>query len=163
MDISKVLTEIILLERGIKNLYADIAANTSNTESAKILRLLSRESEFHAQQIESRYDIKVEPESVDEGVTGLLSLISETINKVKEKTSPAEILQEGIEIEVYMEQFYEELAADHELDGKLAKSQKTKEETSKISNLLRKIAEDERNHQNMLKNYLSKIVRAEKV
>ena len=162
MDISKVLTEIILLERGIKDLYADMAANTDNTESARMLRLLSRESEYHAQQLESRYDIKVKRESIDEGVAGLLSLISETINKIREKTSLTEILQEGIEIEGYMEKFYRELAANYKLDENLDKSLKRKEEASKISNLLIHIAADERNHQDMLKKYMSKIAKAER-
>lgn len=154
MDISKIISEVILLKRGVKELYEEIAADKEkdNTEIANALRILAMDSEEHTRKLESQYEIFEKPEAISEGVKGLLSLSSERINKVKEKTNPVEILREGIEIERYMEQLYKGLADNWELEAQLGESLgQVQEGALKASKVFGEIAADEKRHQDILK------------
>ncbi len=160
MDISKVLTDVILLERGMRKQYEDIAADADNAEIAKTLRILASESEDHARDLESRHGISVKSQITGEGVEGLLSLLSGRIAKLKEKVSPAEVLQEGIEIEGYMEELYKGLADNYELEEQLGEVlSEVQQAALKLSEVFRKIAADERQHQDMLQGLLSRTVK----
>ena len=59
MDISKILKEVVLLERGVKKIYEDIARDKEkeNKEIGRVLRVLAKESKDHAKKLESRYVI----------------------------------------------------------------------------------------------------------
>lgn len=162
MDISKILTDVILLERGLKTLYENIAANTDNAETARTLRILSTESGAHAKVLESRYQKFVKSEVVDKGSKDLLSLLSERIAKMNEKAGPVEVLREGIEIEGHMEQLYKGLADNYKQEEEFDKSLgKVQKEAPKIVEIFMQIAADERRHQHILQSYVSKIVKAE--
>jgi bacterioferritin (cytochrome b1) len=153
MDVSKILKEVILLERGVKKMYEEIARDKvkDNVEIAKVLGILARESEDHAKELESRYGIFVKAETVNVGVNSLLSVLSESMAKLKMITKPVEVLHEGIKIEGYMEQLYKGLADNYETEENLERFILEIEEKSlKPSELFRKIAADEREHQQML-------------
>jgi rubrerythrin len=153
MDVSKILKEVILLERGVKKLYEDIARekDEDDAEVAKVLRILAKESEDHAKKLESRYGIFVKAETINEGVSSLLSVLSESMDKLKLNTKPIEVLHEGIKIEGYLEQLYKGLADNYETEENLERFLLEMEESDlKPSELFMQIAEDERKHQQML-------------
>ena len=154
MDISKILKEVVLLERDVKKIYEDIARDKEkeNKEIGRVLRILARESESHAKKLESRYGIFIKAEAIDEGVTGLLSLLSGSIAKVKDKVLPVEVLREGIKVEGYMEQLYKGLADNYETEEQLGELllEVQRERDLKPSELFKEIAVDERKHQVML-------------
>ena len=132
-----------------------------NKEIGRVLRILAKESEVHAKKLESRYGIFIKAEAIDEGVTSLLSLMSERIANLKDKVLPVEVLWEGIKLEGYMEQLYKGLAENYEneeqMDEILLEVQK--EETDlKPSELFKEIAADEKKHQEMLQRLAPRIV-----
>ena len=162
MDISKILKEVILLERGVKKTYENIARDKEkeNKEIGRVLRVLARESEAHAKKLESRYGIFVKAETVSEGVNGLLSVLSESMAKLKMNTKPVEVLHEGIKIEGYLEQLYKGLADNYETEENLEGFLLEMEERGlKPSELFREIATDERKHQQMLQRLTPQIIK----
>lgn len=162
MDVSKVLEDVVLLERGVKNLYAEIAGRTENAETASILRILAAESEAHAKTLEARYGVSGKTSSRNEGVKGLLSLLRERISNIRNKTEPSEILREGIAIEDYMEKLYTELADSYKMGEQVdILLDKKQEEALKVSEIFRQIAADERRHRHMLQEYASQILKRE--
>jgi len=164
MDISKILKDVILLERGLRKMYEGIAIDKGkeNAELAKVVRVLASESEAHARKLESRYGILVKAEAVDEGVKGLLSMLSGNIAKVKEQALPVEVLREGIKVEGYMEQLYKELADNYEAEEQLGElSVEVQGSGLKPSELFREIAADERKHQQMLQRLAPRIVKGD--
>ena len=162
VDISEILTGAILLEKGVRDLYENIADSTDNVEIARILEILAVESGAHAKQLESCYGILVKPESIKAGIEGLLSTLSERIVKVKEKTNPVEVLREGIRLEGYIEQLYKGLSDSYKLEEQLYKSLgEGHGEASKIYEVFKQIAADEKEHQDLLQNSLSQILKGE--
>lgn len=160
MEISKVLEDVILLERGVKDLYTEIASDTENPDTAKILRILAAESEAHAKVLESRYGTLANPASVDEGVKGFLSLLGERISKIKGKTEPSLVLREGIEIEKYLEELYKGLADNYRTEERVGRSLgKDQKEASRISEIFDKISSDERRHRDLLRKHASQILK----
>ena len=159
MDISNILSNAVQLERGVSALYADIMTDTDNAQVIRILKILSSESEAHARQLESRYGIFGKSEAVGEGVSGLLSVLSGRISKLKEKANPIEVLRGGIEIEKHMEQLYEQLAASFESEGQTGEpsDEVYKKGTLRASEVFRGIAGDERKHQKALQRLVSRI------
>jgi len=162
MDVSKILKDVILLERGVKKLYEDIARDKvkDNAEIAKVLRILAKESEAHAKKLESRYGIFVKAETINEGVSSLLSVLSESMAKLKMNTKPVEVLHEGIKIEGYLEQLYEGLADNYETEENLERFLLEMEERGlKPSELFRNIAAEEKGHQKILQRLTPHIIK----
>ena len=162
MGISEILTDAILLERGIRDLYEDIAVSADDAKTARILKILAAESEAHAKQLESCYGILGKPESISAGVEGLVSMLSERIVKLKEKTNLTEVLREGIRLEAYIEQLYKGLSDSYKLEEQLHKTLgEGHEEASKIYEIFKQIAADEKEHQDLLQKSLSQILKGE--
>jgi rubrerythrin len=164
MDVSKIMKEVVLLERGVKKLYEDIAREKEedNVEVANVLRILAEESEDHAKQLESRYGIFVKAETINEGVSSLLSVLSESMDKLKMNNKPVQVLHEGIKIEGYLEQLYKGLADNYETEENLERILLEMEERDlKPSELFRQIAEDERRHQQMLQGLTPQIIKGD--
>ncbi|MBW2063327.1 MAG: hypothetical protein JRJ03_00200 [Deltaproteobacteria bacterium] len=148
------------MERGVKDLYTEIARNTENPDTAKILRILAAESEAHAKVLELRYGTFGNPASMDEGVKGLLSLLGERIRKIKRKIEPSLVLQEGIEIEKYMEELYKGLADNYKMEAQVMKSLgKEQKDASKIGEIFDRISSDERRHRDILEKHASQMLK----
>ena len=159
MYISKALSKVVQLERGIAKLYTDALADTDDVQLARALETLAAESQLHVRQLESHYGTSGKAiVIVGEGIKELLSLLSRCIVKVKEDADPVAVLQAGIEIEGYMEHLYKGLSYTYEFEEDLAESRGEAEEaTVKSSEVFRRMAADERRHQAALQGLASGI------
>ena len=164
MDVSRVLQDVVLLERGVKQLYADAAREKmkDNAEVAKVLGLLARESETHAKEVEAAYGVSGKTRTGSEGVKSLLSVLGQSMAELRGSTKPVEVLRGGMKIEGHLEQLYRGLADNYETEESFESILLEKEESGlKPSQLFRKIAEDEKRHQQMLQALTPRIINAD--
>lgn len=145
MELSRVLRDVVELERSIAELYTKAATYAGDPEVADMLRLLAKESRLHAGKIESEI-------SDESGISELLSSLEDRIGALKKSKDSFEVLQAGIEMERKLEELYRGIAETLEFEEEIAAlgEHEGEGEEEEASRVLKEIAADERRHQRFL-------------
>ena len=140
MELSRILANAVELEKRIARLYTDTQEAASDAEVGRVLKLMSRESQIHAQRLASRHGAIISSQSGNDEAIGLVAeSLGNRVASLRSSTDVFEVIQESIAVEKRMEKLYRDIA-------RILKESED-EEASKV---LWQIAMEEKEHQRML-------------
>jgi len=140
MEHSRILWDVIELEKRIAGLYTDAARTASDTGVAKVLGMLSKESHLHAHRLASRHGLVVPSQSEsNEGVEEIVRSLEDRVVRLGGSNDLVEVIHEGIEIEKRMEELYQDVSRTLRERGE-----------EKASKVVWQIAIEEEEHQRVL-------------
>ena len=163
MELSRVLKEVVRLERHIAQLYAETAKGATDAKVVEILRLMSDESQIHAEGLESRYEMFETSLPGEAGIEEVVLSLKDRIVGLGESKDCLSVLREGIKLEGKIGELYQEISEMLEVEEKAVALLKDTEENGeeKASKILWKIAMEEIEHQRILSNAYEALLRRE--
>lgn len=161
MALSRILKEVVGLERRMAQLYASTAKDTTDAKVAEILRLMSAESQAHAEGLESRYEVFETSLPGENEVEEVVLSLKDKIVGLGESKDYLLVLREGVKLEGKIGELYqgisEMLRVEEEAVALLGDTEESGEE--KASEVLWKIAMEEIDHQRILSNAYEALLR----